>query len=167
MSLSSDLKDRIAIQFGNKIRLRACGILIFENKILLVKHIGLGPKGELWSPPGGGVEFGETLSQALKREFFEETNLEIVVGQWLFAYEYLHPPLQTVECFFDLQSESPISSLKLGKEPEMDGVNALNDIRFWSFKEVQDLGLPYFHGLFSRIDSLEDIKSLTHFISLA
>ena len=45
--------------FQGKVRVRACGILIENQRILLVKHRGLGAQGYFWSPPGGGMEFGE------------------------------------------------------------------------------------------------------------
>ena len=55
-------KDNIiANKFGNRLRIRACGLLIKEKKILLIKHEGLGKLNALWAPPGGAVEFGETI----------------------------------------------------------------------------------------------------------
>lgn len=46
-----------------------------EKKILMVNN-----KDEGWSLPGGLVEKGETLEQAVIREIKEETNLTIEVG---------------------------------------------------------------------------------------
>ena len=47
-----------------------------EGKILLVRHNARG-----WTYPGGVVETGENLINALKREIMEETGIEITVGR--------------------------------------------------------------------------------------
>ena len=67
--------------FPNQTRVRVCGLLVKDDRLLLLKHIGLGPNGFIWSPPGGGVKFEETVKEALNREFIEEVNLEIEVQE--------------------------------------------------------------------------------------
>ncbi|MFZ5816536.1 MAG: NUDIX hydrolase [Bacillota bacterium] len=63
--------------------LPSCHALVREGeRILLVKrarppHVGC------WSLPGGGVELGERVEEALQREVLEETGLEISVGRLL------------------------------------------------------------------------------------
>jgi 8-oxo-dGTP diphosphatase len=51
-------------------------ILIDGNSVLLVKRGKEPLKGE-WSVPGGAVELGESLEEAVRREVLEETGLEI------------------------------------------------------------------------------------------
>ncbi len=45
-----------------------------KNEVLLIKHPQRG-----WEFPGGMVEPGETLQEALKREIFEETGINIEI----------------------------------------------------------------------------------------
>jgi 8-oxo-dGTP diphosphatase len=54
-------------------------VLNSTGLVLLVKRAHEPLKGE-WSLPGGGVEIGETLDDALRRELFEETGLTVEVG---------------------------------------------------------------------------------------
>jgi 8-oxo-dGTP pyrophosphatase MutT (NUDIX family) len=52
----------------------AIGMLINNNKVLLVKHKKLG----IWLAPGGHIEEGELPHQAAEREVFEETGVKVM-----------------------------------------------------------------------------------------
>ncbi len=56
------------------------GIYIKAGKILLLKR-SVEPFKGCWHIIGGHVEENETLKEALKREFKEETNLDVEVGK--------------------------------------------------------------------------------------
>jgi 8-oxo-dGTP diphosphatase len=56
------------------------GVFIKDEKILLLKR-AVEPFRGCWHLVGGHVEENETLKEALKREFKEETNLDIEVGE--------------------------------------------------------------------------------------
>lgn len=60
----------------------AVGAVIWRGPehVLLVRRGQLPRRGE-WSIPGGGVEVGETLKDALAREIYEETALTIEIGE--------------------------------------------------------------------------------------
>ncbi len=63
------------------------GALIFEDaRVLLVKR-GKEPLRGYWSLPGGGVEVGEALEAAVRREVQEETGLEVAVGPIATVFE--------------------------------------------------------------------------------
>lgn len=57
-------------------------VLVHDGSLLLVRR-GHGPAAGSWSVPGGRVEWGETLAEAIVREVGEETGLECVCGELL------------------------------------------------------------------------------------
>jgi mutator protein MutT len=63
-----------------------------EGKIFLARR-GPMAKNErgLWEFPGGSVEFGERLADALKREMREEYGIEIAVGELLDVVDHILP----------------------------------------------------------------------------
>ena len=54
-------------------------VILHGDSVLLVKRAHEPMKGG-WSLPGGTVELGETLEDAIRREIREETCLEVEVG---------------------------------------------------------------------------------------
>ena len=57
---------------------RFSGILVKCNdKVLLCKRSNDNTLPGVWSIPGGGIEDGESPEDAARREFYEETNLEV------------------------------------------------------------------------------------------
>jgi len=57
------------------------GIAIKNNKFLLALRMPGTSIGESWEFPGGKAEDGETPEEALIREFQEELNIKIKVGE--------------------------------------------------------------------------------------
>jgi mutator protein MutT len=54
------------------------GVVVHDGAVLLVQRAAEPLKGQ-WSLPGGAVELGETLVEAVQRELREETGLEVKV----------------------------------------------------------------------------------------
>ena len=55
---------------------------IHDGELLMIRR-GHGPAAGSWSVPGGRVEFGEMLAEAVVREMLEETGLECVCGPFI------------------------------------------------------------------------------------
>ena len=67
--------------------LRVYGILVTEKKQVLVSDELI--RGNYYTKfPGGGLEFGEGTRECLKREFKEEMNLEVEVGDHIYTTDY-------------------------------------------------------------------------------
>ena len=60
-----------------------------DNEILLVKR-NVDPGMGEWSLPGGFMEIGETPQQAIKREMFEETGLNVIESSLLNIASHLN-----------------------------------------------------------------------------
>ncbi|MEX2721655.1 MAG: NUDIX hydrolase [Candidatus Wukongarchaeota archaeon] len=71
-------------------------LVIRKDKVLLVRR-GKEPDRGRWSIPGGVIETGETIENALKREVFEECGVKIRVKQLLDVVEKI---------FFDSQGKA-------------------------------------------------------------
>ena len=71
-----------------------CGALIINNlnQVLLLRR---GPKSKnqvgFWNQPGGAVEFGETVEDAIRREIKEELDVEIKLLEMLCYTDHILP----------------------------------------------------------------------------
>jgi 8-oxo-dGTP pyrophosphatase MutT (NUDIX family) len=66
------------------------GLIVNEDKVLLIKHRKHATGEAYWVIPGGGLEAGETESQCVVREMKEETNLDVAIDRLLLD-EPAHP----------------------------------------------------------------------------
>lgn len=62
------------------------GVVIRDGRVLLIRR-GKEPLRGRWLVPGGTVELGETLEEAVVREVREETGLEVVPGEMLTVFD--------------------------------------------------------------------------------
>ena len=124
--------------YSGKLRIRVCGLLEEQEKLLLVKIHSPVSNSEVWIPPGGGVNFGESLKEALKREFLEETKLEIQVGELLHISELIEPPFHAIEFYFSVNAIK--GDAELGSDPEHSKDDQLlKELRFFTHDELSKL----------------------------
>ncbi len=62
-----------------------------DGDILMIKSPRRG-----WEMPGGQVEEGETLIEALEREIKEEAGVKVTVGQMVGVYSNVKPPTKVI-----------------------------------------------------------------------
>ena len=107
-------------------RLAAYAVIVDSGKILLTWFVGGENAPACWSMPGGGVEFDESLEQAVAREVLEETGYTVEVGRPIAVHHFTEPdtgrdgrPYKSVRVFFD----ATITGGSLGTI-EVDGTTA-------------------------------------------
>lgn len=89
---------------------RATGVLVENDTILLVKQ-ALRERSH-WNLPGGALEVGESLGQCLVREMWEETGLNVEVGELLYVcdrFKELHH--HVLDICFSVSRSSDASTL--------------------------------------------------------
>jgi len=157
------MDKEIEKKFAGKIRVRACGLCWLGEQLLMVNHQGLYPH-DFWSPPGGGVEYGESTSDALVREFSEETGLVVAVERLAFVCELVKPPLHAVELFFDVHVVS--GTLRTGTDPELSHHRQMiKEVRFMPELVRKSLPKEACHGLIAHLDN-EKIRRLNGYFRI-
>jgi 8-oxo-dGTP diphosphatase len=154
------MDTKISDVYGNRVRVRICGICWRNSDLLLVNHRGLS-QGDFWAPPGGGLEFGESAAERLQKEFREETGLIVTPGRFLFACEFIQRPLHAIELFFEVAETG--GTLQKGNDPELAIIDAA---RFMKPDEIRDLPAQQRHGIFGLVKSPRELKILTGFFRI-
>lgn len=94
------------------INIRVYGILLNEaNQVLVSDEFIRG--GYYTKFPGGGLEFGEGTRDCLKREFKEEMNLNVEIGDHLYTTDFFqmsafNPDQQIIAIYYYAKALEPI-----------------------------------------------------------
>lgn len=96
-----------------RFNVRVYGILINDQKQVLVSDELI--RGQYFTKfPGGGLEYGEGTRDCLKREFLEEMNLKVEVGEHLYTTDYFqvsafNPDHQILSIYYRVKPLEPIT----------------------------------------------------------
>lgn len=117
---------------ADQIEVRAAGVLVRDGRALLVRHDR--PAGSYWVVPGGRVGFGETLPDALRREFVEELSMDIRVGRLAFLNDAAPADgaRHVVNVYFEVSCDDELVPDKL---------QGVGDARFFTAEEVSGIDL--------------------------
>ena len=98
-------------------RIQLCsGLLRRSDSVLLVACRYKGEPAPLWVLPGGRQEQGETIGQAVVREFMEETGLRVAPESLAYVSESIDEirKLHVVNCTFFMRESDPAAPLQPG-----------------------------------------------------
>jgi 8-oxo-dGTP diphosphatase len=101
-------------------------VAVNDGRLLLVRR-GHGPAAGEWSVPGGRVEGGELLAEAIVREVWEETGLECVCGELVGWVERIDDDHHFVILDFEVTVLDPRDPIAGGDAAEAMWV-PLNDV---------------------------------------
>ncbi|HMH24909.1 MAG TPA: NUDIX domain-containing protein [Puia sp.] len=92
--------------------IRVYGILLGEDRKVLVSDEFI--RGSYYTKfPGGGLEFGEGTRDCLKREFREEMDLDVRVGEHIYTTDFFqmsafNPDHQIISIYYFAEALEPI-----------------------------------------------------------
>lgn len=137
-----------------RLRISVMGLFIQSGTVLMI-HKMTGPEPDCWDLPGGGLQPGEPIIQALKREIREETGLSevrvrnlITLVEGFFPHwrgQLLHSLSIIYECAVEVDSVVyPTGDREVGAKgvewlPVTELTPDICSTRSW--KALQDIGL--------------------------
>ena len=104
--------------------IRVYGILINDDKQVLVSDEFI--RGKYYTKfPGGGLELGEGTRDCLRREFKEEMNLQVNVGEHIYTTDYYQKSAfnadhQIISIYYFVNALEPITAPLRLKEFDFD-----------------------------------------------
>lgn len=146
--------------YGKRLRVRVCGLHWHEDKLLMVRH-GRLASGDLWAPPGGGLEFGESVGDCLQKEFREETGLHVAAGRFLFGCEFIQDPLHAIELYFEVSATG--GRLIKGSDPELP---IIKEVKFMTAGEIAAIPRGSLHGIFRLVPTAKQLNMLNGFFRI-
>jgi ADP-ribose pyrophosphatase YjhB (NUDIX family) len=114
-----------------KTRIRVAALVVRDGKILLAEHEKGGRR--YWLLPGGGMEYGESVEETLKRELVEEAGLEIEVGDLLWVVDSI--PDDGHRHVLNLILSAEAKTTELAPTPD----RVLRDVKWKDIGELESL----------------------------
>lgn len=115
------------------IRIGAAGLVENEDGLFLFGQRGKEPNYGKWILPGGGIKFGESWIDTIKREILEETNMSVsVTASSVFPHEIIKGNEHRMILF---------AMCQVADDYRLKASSDLLDAKFVRKSEIQDLDL--------------------------
>ncbi|MBJ8071433.1 NUDIX domain-containing protein [Bacillus cereus] len=111
-----------------------------KDKILMVHNV----EQNVWSLPGGAVEKGETLEEALVREVKEKTGLTTVTGGLVAINEKFFEKQGNHALLFTFQANVVTGELSAEDEGEISAIE-------WVDRKIANERFPFYDGGFESL----------------
>jgi len=114
-------------------RVAVRAIILHDEKLLCVRQKNyngnaLVSGNTYWCVPGGGVDIGEPLLPALKREMIEELGVKPTIGNLLYVQQFEFKGWEHMEFFFHITNPEDYLNLDISKTTH--GALELEEIDF-------------------------------------
>jgi 8-oxo-dGTP diphosphatase len=121
---------------------RVYGLLINEAQEILIsdeQEYGM----QFTKFPGGGLEYGEGMTDGLKREFIEECNLEIEIANHFYTTDFFVKSAfndsQIISIYYVVKNTEPINLLIKNTQFDFDGdTEPLQSFRWQSLSDLKE-----------------------------
>jgi 8-oxo-dGTP pyrophosphatase MutT (NUDIX family) len=134
-------------------RIRAAGLILDGERILLVRHRTPGTERDWWIPPGGGLKPEDAgVLDTARREIFEETGLAATVTRIAYVNEWRQAStgIHHLECFVPVDRFTGEPTLHHIREHEAES-HFIKELRWMSRQQLAGLivypvwlGAPWF-----------------------
>ena len=138
----------------NRLTVRVYGILFDDKKRILVSDEFI--RGDYFTKfPGGGLEIGEGTRDCVKREFKEETGLDVTVGDHIYTTDYFQPSAfnandQIISIYYyvhaeglnDLQVKTKVFDFELHQIADPKGQSEVLRWIEWNALDEASVSLP-------------------------
>jgi ADP-ribose pyrophosphatase YjhB (NUDIX family) len=126
-------------------KVRVSGILMKNNRILLVEQKVPESQNRGWSLPGGALECNESIEACLIREMAEESGLKVAVQELIYVCDRIEDGRHIVHITFFVQRIG--GEIVCGIEPEKNAY-PISDVRMVAVNKLREYG---FSGIFQAL----------------